>query len=56
MILDGMPDSTDLLPIEFFVNPKCPLTPTVTKVETADVDLIKPTKDSEENASVGDQG
>ena len=49
-----MPDSANLLSVEFFVNPKCPLTPAVTEVATADVDLIEPTKDSKENASVED--
>ena len=49
-----MPDSTDPLPIEFFENPNCPITPAVTEAATVDVDLIEPTKDSEDNGSVGD--
>ena len=24
-VLDGMPDSSDPLPLEFFLNPRCPL-------------------------------
>ena len=46
-VTDDMPDSS---------NPKCPLASTIIKVAAAEVDLIKPAKDSEENASVGDQG
>ena len=44
-----MPDSVDPLLAEFFVNRRSPLTPTVTEMATTDVDMIKQTKDSEEN-------
>ena len=54
-VLDSMSDSSNLLPLEFCENPKCPPAPTVTEVTGAEVDLIEPTKDSEENASVGDR-
>ena len=46
-VTDDMPDSS---------NPKFPLASTIITVATAEVDLIKMTKDSKENASVGDQG
>ena len=53
-VLDGMPNSSNLLPSEFFANPRCPPILAVTKATAAKVDLIKPTKDLEENASVRD--
>ena len=52
---DDMLDSSNPLPPEFFVNPNCPQAPTVAKAVAAEVDLIKPSKDPEGNASVGDQ-
>ena len=54
-VLDGMPGSSNSLPPEFFVNPKCPPVPIVTEAATTEVDLIKPAKDPEENAFVRDQ-
>ena len=55
-VLDGMSDSSNPLLPEFFSNPRCPPALTVTEAATADVDMIEPAKDSEDNASVGDQG
>ena len=51
---DGMPNSSNPLPMEFFANPRCPPVLTVTKAATAKVDLIEPTKDPEENTTVED--
>ena len=34
-ILDGMPDSADPLPLEFFVNPRCPSALTVVEIKAA---------------------
>ena len=52
-VLDGMPDSSDPLPPEFFANPWCPPVLIVTEAVVAEADLIKTAKDLEENASVG---
>ena len=52
---EGMPDSSNPLPLEFFMNPKCPPVPVVTKVAAAKVDLIELAKDPKENVSIGDQ-
>ena len=52
---DGMPDSSDTLPSEFFVSPKCPPILAVTEATTAKVDLIEMAKNLEENAFVGVQ-
>ena len=49
---DGMPDSSDPLPPEFFANLKCPPISKVTKTTTAEVDMIETTKDPANNASV----
>ena len=54
-VLDGMPDSSDPLPPEFFANPWCPPVLIVTEAVVAEADLIKTAKDLEENASVGIQ-
>ena len=51
---DGMPDSSNPLPLEFFMNPKCPPVPLVTKVAAAEVDPIEPAKDPKENVSIED--
>ena len=50
-----MPDSSNPLPPEFFANPRCPLALTVVENTVAEVDLIEPTKDPEENASIENQ-
>ena len=54
-VLDGMPDSSNALPLEFFANPWFPSFLAVTKAIIAEVDMIEPAKDPEENASFGDQ-
>ena len=38
-IPDGMPDSTDPLPLEFFANLGCPLAPTVVESKAIEVHL-----------------
>ena len=48
---DGMPNSSDPLPLEFFANPRCPLAPTTTKVTAAKVDQSEATKEPEKSAS-----
>ena len=50
---DGMPNSSNPLPPEFFANPKCPPVPTVTIAAAAEEDMIETTNDLQENASVG---
>ena len=44
-ILDGMPDSTDPLPLEFFFNLGCPPAPTVVEAKAVEVHLGKAAKD-----------
>ena len=44
-VLDGMPDSSNPLPPEFFPNPKCPPIPAVVETAVVEVDLIEPDKD-----------
>ena len=51
----GMPDSSDPLPSEFFVNPKCSPTPVATEATAAEVYHSEATKEPERNASTGDQ-
>ena len=51
---NGMPDSFDPLPLEFFVNPECPLILAATEDITIEAYLSKVTKEPEENASVRD--
>ena len=38
---DGMPDSSDLLPPEFFTNPRCPLARKPTEVTTIEAEHSK---------------
>ena len=52
---NSMPDSSNPLPPKFFVKPRCSLALVVTEATATAVDLIEPTKDLEENSSVGDQ-
>ena len=53
---DGMPDSSsNLLPLEFFVNPRCPPTSTASEATTTEVHQSEATKESERSASAGDQ-
>ena len=54
-VLDGMPDSSDPLPLDFFANLECPLTLAATEVTTVEVDQSEATKEPEESASGGNQ-
>ena len=54
-VQDGMPESSNPLPSEFFANPRCSLVPAITEVVAAEVDLIEPAKETKENVSIGDQ-
>ena len=47
-VSDGMPDSSDLLPLEFFANLECPSTLVATEVDQSEV-----TKEPEKSASAG---
>ena len=47
-ILDGMLDSSFLLPVEFFVNPRCPLVPAAIEATTTKVELSEATGRAEE--------
>ena len=46
-VLDGMPDSSDPLPLDFFANLECPLTLAATEVTTVEVDQSEATKEPE---------
>ena len=46
-IPDGMPNSTNLLPLEHFVNPRCPPALTAIEVKDAEVDQGGAVEDSE---------
>ena len=46
-IPDGMPDSGNSLPLEFFDNPRCPLAPTAVEAMDAEVDQGGAVGDSE---------
>ena len=46
-IPDGMPDSANLPPLEFFINPRCPPTPGVVMAKDAVVDQGGAVEDSE---------
>ena len=54
-VLDGMPDSFDPLPLEFFANPRCLPTPTTTEVTAVEVDKSEATKEPEKSTSTGNQ-
>ena len=54
-VLDGMPDSSNPLPPQFFVNPKCLQAPIATEATTAEVDQSKAAKESKRSASTEDQ-
>ena len=51
-----MPDSTDPLPPEFFVNPRCPLALIVVEVKAIEIDLGEEAKDSEEGVVAEEHG
>ena len=52
-VSDGMPDSFDSLPSEFFANSRCPPALAATNVMEAEVDQSKATKELEKSAYVG---
>ena len=47
-IPDGMPNSVNPLPLEFFVNSRCPSAPTAVEVKAVEIDLGEATKDPKE--------
>ena len=47
-IPDGMPNSANPLPPQFFVNPRCPTTPTVVEVKVVEIDMGEAVKDPED--------
>ena len=47
---NGMPDSSDLLPPEFFVNPRCPPAPATNEATTIEVDQSEAAKELERSA------
>ena len=55
-VQDGMPNSSsNLLPLEFFVNPRCPLASTASEATTAEVYQSEAIKKPERSASAEDQ-
>ena len=55
-IPDGMPDSADPFPLEFFVNPRCPPAPTTVEVKAIEKDLGEVGKDPEEGVVTEEYG
>ena len=56
-VLDGMPDSSDLLPLKFFVNPRCLSAPIATKVITTEAkqrETVEKAKDQERSTFAKD--
>ena len=51
-ILDGMPDSTDPLPLEFFANLGCPPASTTVEAKAEEIHLVKTEKDLVEGVIV----
>ena len=54
-VLEGMPDSTDPLPPEFFVNPGCPPVHATTEATTTEAPLSETAKEPMEVAAAEDQ-
>ena len=54
-IPDGMPDSANPLPPEFFVNPRCPSALITVEVKAVDIDMGEATKDTEEGVVIEEQ-
>ena len=54
-ISDGMPDSADPLPLEFFANLGCPLAPSSIEGKATEVHSVETTKDSVEGAIIEEQ-
>ena len=52
---DGMPDSSNPLPLEFFVDHRCPPAPIATEATTAEVGQSEAEKEPKRIALVGDQ-
>ena len=52
---DGMPDSSDLISLEFFVNPKCPPALAAIEATTVEVDQSEEAKGPEMSASAEEQ-
>ena len=52
---NGMPDSSNPLNLEFFVDPRCPLAPTSTEATIAVMDQSEAVKEPERSAPTGDQ-
>ena len=55
-VTEGMPDSTDPLPLEFFVNPGCLPVQAAAKATVTEVPLSKATKEPGEIVVVEDHG
>ena len=55
-IPDGMPESIDPLPLEFFVNLGCPLAQTAVEAKAAEVHPVERTKDLVEGTIAEEQG
>ena len=55
-IPNGMPDSTDPLPPEFFANVGCPPAPTAIEAKAAEVHLGEAAKDPKVDVVVEEQG
>ena len=55
-ISDGMHDSANPLPLEFFVNRRCPPAPVAVEAKAVEVDLGEAVKDPEEDVVVEEQG
>ena len=52
---NSMPDSSSPLPLEFFVDPRCPLAPVATEATIVKVDQSKAAKEPERSTLAGDQ-
>ena len=55
-VTEGMPDSTDPLPLDFFVNPRCPPVQAAVEATATEVPLSKATKEPVEIIAVKDHG
>ena len=55
-IPNDMLDSTDLFPLEFFVNPRCPLAPTTVEVKAIEICQGEAAKDPKEGVVLEEYG
>ena len=55
-VLDGMPNSADLLPLGFFTNPGCPPVQAVPEASATEVPLNEEAKEPMEIAAAEDHG